>query len=79
MSNFALDIKAIENEFGINFFEYFKKDLKELDELREFVKISDDKISVSETGMLIIRNIAMCFDAYLKKIPENLRRFSKTV
>ena len=79
MSNFALDIKAIENEFGINFFEYFKNDLKELDELREFVKISDDKISVSETGMLIIRNIAMCFDAYLKKIPENLRRFSKTV
>lgn len=79
MSNFALDIKAIEAEFGVNFFEYFKDDLAELSELGEFVKITPEKISVNETGTLIIRNIAMCFDAYLKQIPENLRRFSKTV
>lgn len=79
MSNFALDIKAIEAEFGVKFFEYFKDDLKELENLSEFVQITPEKISVNETGTLIIRNIAMCFDAYLKQIPENLRRFSKTV
>ncbi|MDO5045463.1 oxygen-independent coproporphyrinogen III oxidase [Campylobacter sp.] len=79
MSNFALDIKAIEAEFGVKFFEYFKDDLKELENLSEFVQITPEKISVNETGTLIIRNIAMCFDAYLKNIPENLRRFSKTV
>ena len=60
-------------------FEYFKSDLAELEALKDFVEISRDKIKVNETGTLIIRNIAMCFDAYLKKIPENLRRFSKTV
>ncbi|MBR8462618.1 oxygen-independent coproporphyrinogen III oxidase [Campylobacter sp. faydin G-105] len=79
MSNFAVDIKAIETEFGIEFSEYFKNDLAELSELSEFVKITADRINVNETGTLIIRNIAMCFDAYLKKIPENLRRFSKTL
>jgi len=30
-------------------------------------------------GTLLIRNIAMAFDAYLKRIPESKRRFSKTV
>ena len=79
MSNFALDIKAVEAKFGIKFFEYFKDDLVELENLSEFVTVTPEKISVNETGTLIIRNIAMCFDAYLKKIPENLRRFSKTV
>ncbi|MBR8464582.1 oxygen-independent coproporphyrinogen III oxidase [Campylobacter sp. faydin G-24] len=79
MSNFAVDIKAIETEFSIKFSEYFKNDLAELSELSEFVKITADRINVNETGTLIIRNIAMCFDAYLKKIPENLRRFSKTL
>lgn len=79
MSNFALDIKAVEAKFDIKFFEYFKDDLIELENLSEFVTITPEKISVNETGTLIIRNIAMCFDAYLKKIPENLRRFSKTV
>ena len=79
MSNFALDIKAVEAKFDIKFFEYFKDDLVELENLSEFVTVTPEKISVNETGTLIIRNIAMCFDAYLKKIPENLRRFSKTV
>ena len=79
MSNFALDIKAVEAKFDIKFFEYFKDDLVELENLSEFVTVTPEKISVNETGTLIIRNIAMCFDAYLKKIPENLRRFSETV
>jgi len=79
MSNFGLNIKAVEEEFGINFFKHFKNELEELKNLSEFVDISPVKISVNDTGTLIIRNIAMCFDEYLKKIPENLRRFSKTI
>ncbi|WP_149719312.1 oxygen-independent coproporphyrinogen III oxidase [Campylobacter concisus] len=79
MSNFGLNIKAVEDEFNINFFEHFKEELAELKNLSEFVDIAPTKISVNETGTLIIRNIAMCFDEYLKKIPESLRRFSKTI
>ena len=41
--------------------------------------IKKDKIEVSSTGTMLIRNIVMPFDAYLQKIPEEKRRFSKTV
>jgi len=43
------------------------------------IEVHDDKILVKTTGTLLIRNIVMPFDAYLQKIPESKRRFSKTV
>ena len=81
MSNFKLDIKRVEKEFGIDFKEYFADGLEGLKEFEdeELVSVSDDAITVSPTGTMLIRNIAMNFDAYLKKIPESKRRFSKTV
>jgi oxygen-independent coproporphyrinogen III oxidase len=81
MSNFKLDIAKVEKEFGINFFEYFADAIEDLQvfENEGLVEVSRDKISVSPTGTLLIRNIVMPFDAYLKKIPESKRRFSKTV
>ena len=81
MSNFKIDIKRFETTHNIKFFEYFpsvKNDLKELVD-DELVSISDEQLLVSDTGTMLIRNIAMVFDAYLKKIPEEQRRFSKTV
>ena len=56
-------------------------DLIELNEVIEadLISIENDKISVSQTGTMLIRNICMPFDAYLKKVPENKRRFSKTI
>lgn len=78
MSNFMLDIKKVEKNFNINFFDYFKDSLEQLKELSEFIKISDEKIEVNQTGTLLIRNIAMCFDEYMKfNLGE--KRFSKTV
>ena len=81
MSNFSLNIPRVEEKFDIDFNEYFKDDLKELDEFIEaqLVSINDDKIEVSQTGTMLIRNICMPFDAYLKRVPENKRRFSKTI
>ncbi len=81
MANFKLNVPRIEKEFGIDFKEYFKDSLEELKEFEkeELVEISEDEIRVSETGTLLIRNIVMPFDAYLKKIPEKKRVFSKTV
>ena len=79
MANFSLDIKRFENETGINFFDKFKN---EIDELQEFVDeglvtIDKDKIKVSKTGSMLIRNIVLPFDEYYKKMTE--KRFSKTV
>jgi oxygen-independent coproporphyrinogen-3 oxidase len=81
MSNFKLNVKNIEKRFGICFFDYFKDDLKELSSFIEDGLVSVDKefLRVSDTGSLLIRNICMPFDAYLKKTPEESRRFSKTV
>ncbi|MDR1975850.1 MAG: oxygen-independent coproporphyrinogen III oxidase [Campylobacteraceae bacterium] len=81
MSNFKLNIKNIEKRFGIDFFDYFKDDIKEL---RAFINeglvtLDERSLQVNDTGTLLIRNICMPFDAYLKKVPEELRRFSKTV
>ncbi|WP_419769824.1 MAG: oxygen-independent coproporphyrinogen III oxidase [Candidatus Marinarcus sp.] len=81
MSNFSLNIPRVEKKFGIVFKDYFKDDLKELNEFidAQLVLLTDDKITVNQTGTMLIRNICMPFDAYLKNVPENKRRFSKTI
>jgi oxygen-independent coproporphyrinogen-3 oxidase len=81
MANFAIDIKRVERELGINFKEYFKEALEALSEFEKegLVTISDDKLEVSQTGTLLIRNIAMPFDAYMQKYLGSKKSFSKTV
>lgn len=81
MSNFKLDFDAINQRFQIDFKEYFKDALEELKPLSEagLVTIEDRGIKVSQTGALMIRNIAMPFDAYLKKFNTNQKVFSKTI
>ncbi len=81
MSNFSLDIKRVEEKFNINFKEYFDDALEALKEFEEaeLLTISDNKIEANPTGAMLIRNISMPFDAYLNKIPEDKRRFSKTI
>ena len=81
MSNFSLNIKRIEENFKINFKDYFADALIALQEFVNdgLLEITDDKIEANQTGAMLIRNIAMPFDAYLQNIPEDKRRFSKTV
>ena len=81
MSNFSLNIKRIEENFKINFKDYFSDALIALQEFVDdgLLEINDEKIEANQTGAMLIRNIAMPFDAYLQNIPEDKRRFSKTV
>lgn len=81
MSNFSLDMKRTEQEFNINFKEYFSDALEALQEFvdADLLEITEDKILVNQTGSMLIRNISMPFDAYLNNIPEDKRRFSKTI
>ena len=83
MSNFKLNIAQIEANFGIDFFDYFADAIAALAPFVEEDLVVIDKeakkILVNPTGTLLIRNIVMPFDAYLQKIPEDKRRFSKTV
>jgi oxygen-independent coproporphyrinogen-3 oxidase len=81
MANFSIDMKRVDAEHGIDFQEYFSDALEALQEFVEagLVTIADDKISVSTTGTLLIRNIAMPFDAYMHQYGGDKKSFSKTV
>jgi len=81
MSNFSLNIKRTQEKFSINFNEYFSDAIKSLEEFQEagLLELSQEHIKVNQTGAMLIRNIAMPFDAYLNKIPEDKRKFSKTI
>jgi len=81
MSNFSLNIERVEKEFGVNFKAYFADGLEQLQEFVEadLITISDKEIKANATGAMLIRNISMAFDAYMKKGADNKKRFSKTI
>ncbi len=81
MANFSIDMPRISQTHNIIFEEYFADALEELQEFIEagLVSINDGKISVSTTGTLLIRNIAMPFDAYMHQHVKSKKTFSKTV
>ena len=81
MSNFKLDITRFEKLYNVNFKEYFADALEALQPLidEDLLVINNNKIICSETGTLLIRNICMPFDAYMKKHTASKKTFSKTV
>ncbi len=77
--HFELNFKNIEAEFDINFSDYFVDELEQIKDMQadSLLELSNDKIVVLPEGKLLIRNICMVFDIYLKKNKE--QRFSKTI
>jgi len=78
--HFKLDFQRIENEFDIDFAEYFATELKALAVMADddLLTLDDKNIKVSETGRLLIRNICMVFDAYQKN-QSGTQQFSKAI
>jgi oxygen-independent coproporphyrinogen III oxidase len=62
-----VDIAAIEREFGVDFAGYFGASLARLAPLAAdgLVRLSPAHITATAVGRLLLRSIAMCFDAYL--------------
>ncbi len=81
MCDMELSKNDIEKRFGISFDDYFKNDIPRLTEFIEggFMTAENGKYKIIETGKLIIRNIAMCFDAYLETMIKEKPIFSRTV
>jgi len=67
-----IEVRRIERDFGIDFRHYFRDALEQLRPhvADGLVRIDADRISVSESGQLLLRSIAMCFDAYLSEPRE---------
>ncbi len=78
MCNLKLDLDQVSKTLNIDAREYFKEDLPALDAMQEdgLITIKDGIYYVEEPGRLLIRNIGMVFDEYLKK---NDNRFSRVI
>ena len=81
MCHLEIDKRGIEQNFSIDFDNYFAGDIRKLDVFFKdgLAENNPDKIKIIGTGILIIRNVAMCFDAYLEKMINEKPIFSKTV
>lgn len=72
----------IEEEFGIDFAATFADAIADLrtHEADGMVRVLEDRIEVTPLGRLFIRNLAMPFDAYLRRrSPDAKPIFSKTL
>ena len=67
MCHGAVDAAAIEGKHGIEFDCYFAKELEQIQDLRAdgLVDLTDGRIALTPVGRLLMRNVAMTFDAYL--------------
>ena len=78
--NFSLDVAPLEQQYGIHFQDYFAEDLALLAPLAEdgLVVHSAHGLLVTPRGRLLIRNICMCFDRYLRRQARQ-QQFSRVI
>lgn len=83
MCHRGVDKIAFGETHNLNFNEHFKADLTLLQSFieDELLIHNDSEIRISDQGLLVMRNIAMCFDEHLDTIRKNARNpvFSRTV
>ncbi len=79
ISHCHLNFANINQQWGIRFEEYFACELQILTPMIEdgLISLDSTDLYVSAKGRLLIRNICMVFDAYLKQGTKN--RFSKVI
>ncbi len=78
--HFYLDKTTIEQQYHIVFDDYFAQDLALLKPLESdgLVTIRQHVIKVQPKGHLLIRNICMCFDTYMRRMARQ-QQFSRVI
>lgn len=81
MCNFRIRKQFFEEKYGIDFDDYFSEALAQLKLFEEdnLVILEKESLTVTDTGRLLIRNIAMNFDFYLMQKQGEKPQFSRTV
>ena len=79
LCRFTLDIGAIERRHHIEFWRYFAPELTKLEAMQAdgLIEFDQSTIQAQPVGKLLIRNIGMVFDRYLRE--EHARRYSKVI
>ncbi len=80
MCDLELDKPGFAAAWGIDFDAYFADGLADLPPLAAdgLVRLEPTRIVVTDLGRLFLRNIAMCFDGYLKQANQDQPRYSRT-
>ncbi len=78
MCDLSLDYRALSKTLAVDFADHFAPELAAFAGPASdgLVTIDDNALTVTDTGRLLIRNLAMTFDAYLG---QDERRFSRTI
>ncbi|MFC4821425.1 oxygen-independent coproporphyrinogen III oxidase [Dokdonella ginsengisoli] len=76
----VLDVPAFEARHLVRFAEYFRHSLERLQALAAdgLVQCTPERIAVTPRGQFLLRNIAMCFDAYVGAGAQRVR-YSRAV
>lgn len=77
---FHLDYHVIETAYGIHFTDFFAEDLAQMAPLVAdgLATMSAGALEITARGRLLVRNICMCFDAYLRA-GQRQRQFSRVI
>jgi len=79
MCDLELNYEHMSNLIGTDFHEHFETEINSLDDMETdgLIERSETGLTVTNLGRLLIRNIAMRFDAYATDRQES--KFSKTI
>ena len=80
MCHFALNKQSLAISYLIDFDKYFESELGELREFEQLgmVELDEREIRITAKGRLLVRNISMVFDRYLRQDIER-RRYSRVI
>jgi oxygen-independent coproporphyrinogen-3 oxidase len=81
LCHFELNLSTIEAAYAIDFRQYFATEWRELQAFEQegLLKLEPDWISVALKGRLLIRNIVMVFDHYLRQARPTAAHYSRTI
>lgn len=82
MCNGVLDFNELREKFGVAYSDYYATEDTDLGEFINdgLLERTDSSLRVTSRGMIFVRNIAMIFDAYLRrKADGNTPLFSRTI
>ncbi len=76
----SVNFDAIGKQEGIDFRDYFAKEIERLAPLAAdgLIELDNDGVTITPQGRLLLRSIAMVFDRYIDQ-KENDNRFSKAI
>jgi oxygen-independent coproporphyrinogen-3 oxidase len=80
MCNFVLDIKTLEIKWHFSFHTHFAQELEDLKKMQAdgLLQVEDEALRILPAGRLLVRNICMVFDRYLRT-GQNQSHFSRVI